>query len=140
MNRQQVAAKHFLMKAYRVDIRINNKLEQIMALNELAKKTSATISDMPGNPNRNLHKMEDIIARVMDMQTDLKSEMLRLVDMKKEVTEAISKVEDPELQTLLELRYLSYCTWEEIAGDLNCGIDNAFKLHRKALDMIQVPV
>ena len=36
MNKQQIAGKNYLMRAYRIDNRINSKLDQIAALNDLA--------------------------------------------------------------------------------------------------------
>ena len=63
-----------------------------------------------------------------------------LVDLKKQILDSINKVEDPELRTLLELRYISYMSWENIASEMFYGIDNVFKLHRKALEQIEVPV
>lgn len=139
MNRQQTAAKNYLMRAYRVDQRIENKLERIALLNDLATKATVTYSDMPGSPNRNIHKMEDVIVKIIDIKTEIHADMLELVDLKKEIMDSIKKVEDPELQLILELRYMSYMGWEKIAGELGYGIDNVFKLHRKALDFVEVP-
>ncbi len=139
MNRQQTAAKNYLMRAYRVDQRIENKLEQIQLLNDLAAKATATYSDMPGSPNRNVHKMEDVLVKIIDIKTEINADMLELVDLKKETMDCIKQVDDPELQLILELRYLNYVGWEQIAGDLGYGIDNVFRLHRKALDFIEVP-
>lgn len=139
MNRQQTAAKNYLMGAYRVDQRIENKLEQIQLLNDLAAKATVTYSDMPGSPNRNVHKMEDVLVKIIDIKTEINADMLELVDLKKETMDCIKQVDDPELQLILELRYLNYVGWEQIAGDLGYGIDNVFRLHRKALDFIEVP-
>ena len=139
MNRQQTAAKNYLMRAYRVDQRIENKLEQIQLLNDLVAKATVTYSDMPGSPNRNVHKMEDVLVKIIDIKTEINADMLELVDLKKETMDCIKQVDDPELQRILELRYLNYVGWEQIAGDLGYGIDNVFRLHRKALDFIEVP-
>nr|WP_300823667.1 DUF1492 domain-containing protein [uncultured Schaedlerella sp.] len=139
MNRQQTAAKNYLMRAYRVDQRIENKLEQIQLLNDLVAKATVTYSDMPGSPNRNVHKMEDVLVKIIDIKTEINADMLELVDLKKETMDCIKQVDDPELQLILELRYLNYVGWEQIAGDLGYGIDNVFRLHRKALDFIEVP-
>lgn len=139
MNRQQTAAKNYLMRAYRVDQRIENKLEQIQLLNDLAAKATVTYSDMPGSPNRNVHKMEDVLVKIIDIKTEINADMLELVDLKKETMDCIKQVDDPELQLILELRYLNYVGWEQIAGDLGYGIDNVFRLHRKALYFIEVP-
>lgn len=139
MNRQQTAAKNYLMRAYRVDQRIENKLEQIALLNDLAAKATVTYSDMPRNPNSGQSRLEDVIVKIIDIKTEIHADMLELVDLKKEIMDCIKKVEDSELQLILELRYLSYMGWEKVAGELGYGIDNVFKLHRKALDFIEVP-
>ena len=68
-----------------------------------------------------------------------KAPMMRLVELKKDIIRRIKAVESAELQTILELRYLSYMRWEEIAIELGYGIDNVFRLHRNALDEIMIP-
>lgn len=140
MNKQQIAVKNYLMKAYRIDARINSKLEQIASLSELACKATTVMSDMPGSPNRNIHKTENVIVKIVDLQEEIKRDMEGLVDLKKQIVDSINTVQDPELRTLLELRYLSYHGWEQIATEMYYGIDNIFKLHRKALEQIEIPV
>ena len=51
MNKEQIAKKNYLMRAYRVDQRIESKMEQIEKLHDLATKATVTYSDMPRNPN-----------------------------------------------------------------------------------------
>ena len=139
MNRQQTAAKNYLMRAYRVDQRIENKLEQIQLLNDLAAKATVTYSDMPKSPNRDGSRMEDAIIKIIDLENEINQDMMKLVELKKDIIRRIKAVESAELQTILELRYLSYMRWEEIAIELGYGIDNVFRLHRNALDEIEIP-
>lgn len=139
MNRQQIATKNYLMRAYRVDQRIENKMEQIARLNDLATKATVTYSDMPRNPNHAGSRMEDAILSIIDLQTEINQDMLELVNIKREIMTSIKAVNDPELQLLLELRYLNYVSWEQIALQMNFSIDNIFKLHKKALDLVEVP-
>ena len=61
------------------------------------------------------------------------------MELKKDIIRRIKAVDNPELQTILELRYLSNMYWEEIAIELGYGIDNVFRLHRNALDEIEIP-
>ena len=42
-----MTTKEFLNQAYRIDQRINSKLEQIISLHALATKATSTLSDMP---------------------------------------------------------------------------------------------
>jgi len=42
-----MTAKNYLSQAYRIDQRINSKLEQVQSLRELATKATATLNDSP---------------------------------------------------------------------------------------------
>ena len=112
MNKQQIAAKNYLMRAYRIDNRINSKLDQIAALNDLATRATSNISDMPGSPNRNIHKLEDAIVRIVDLQNEIGSDVNSLLEIKSQIVESIKQVTDPEGQVVLEERYLCYAKWD----------------------------
>ena len=62
-----------------------------------------------------------------------------LVNLKQEVVGVINAINNPEQRMVLELRYLSFKTWDEIAEDMHYGIDNIFKLHKKALEAVVIP-
>lgn len=126
-------AKDFLSQAYRIDQRINSKLEQVQSLRELAAKASATLTDIPWSGTRNVHSMESIITKMVDLEAEINNDINRLVDHKRKMVTVIKKIENPEYQTLLELRYLCFKTWEQIAVNMHYTIQNAFKIHGKAL-------
>ena len=132
-------AKEYLSQAYRLDQRINSKIEQVSYLNELATKCTSTITGMPHNPAKSTSPMADAIGKIIDLQNEINADIDRLVDLKREIVAVIKAVEQPEYQTLLEKRYLCFLTWEQIAVDMNYGIDNVFKLHKKALACVVVP-
>ena len=104
--------KDYLSQAYRIDQRINSKIEQVSCLHDLATKATQTLSDMPGSATRNTHRMEDVIIKIIDLENEINTEIDRLVDIKREITCLINGVSNPEEQTLLELRYLCFKTWE----------------------------
>lgn len=139
MNKHQTAAKKYLSQAFGLNQRIESKLGQIEELHDLATKATMTYSDMPKNPNRGHSRMEDCICKIIDLESEINQDMIQLVELKKDIIGRIKAVESTELQTVLELRYLSYMRWEEIAIELGYGIDNVFRLHRNALDEIKIP-
>lgn len=100
-----MTAKEYLGQAYRIDQRINSKMEQIASLNLLAQKATTVFSDMPGNSTRNIHHMEDVIIKIVDMESEINADIDNLVDLKKEIAGVIRGVSNLEYQTLLELRY-----------------------------------
>ena len=133
MNQHQTLVKNELMKAFRIEQDINNKMEQIVFLRELATKASSVLSDMPGSPNRNIHKTEDIIVKFIGMEEELKKEINSLLETKQYVKELISRVTDREGRIILEQRYLQYDKWEQIAGEMGYTVRQIFRIHDVAL-------
>ena len=132
-----INVKDYLGQAYRIDQRINSKIEQVSSLHSLATKATSTSTDMPGSPNRNLHRMEDVIAKIIDLESEINKDIDQLVELKANIMKLIRGVGNPEYQTLLELRYLCYKPWEQIAVDMGYSINNLFKMHRKALASLE---
>lgn len=139
MNRQQLEAKKYLSQAFGLNQRIDSKLRQIDDLNNLATKATVTYSDMPKNPNHDGSRLEDTVIKIIELEEEINQEMQKLLELKKDIVRSINSVDDAVLQTILELRYLSYMSWEEIAVELDYSIENIFILHRKALARIVVP-
>lgn len=132
-------AKEYLGQAYRVDQRINSKLEQVLSLRDLTTKATATMSDMPGGDSRNVYRMQDIIGKIIDLENEINADIDQLVDLKREMVVTIKSVTDPECQTLLELRFLCFKTWEQIAVEMDYSIQHIYRLRERALKMITQP-
>lgn len=133
-------AKEYLGQAYRIDQRINSKLEQISSLRNLAIKATSTLSDIPPSGSRNVHRMEDVIVKIIDMENEINADIDRLVDLKKDVASLIKSVSSPEQQTLLELRYLCFKSWEEIAVEMGYTIQHIYRIRDKALKGINLEI
>ncbi|MEL7608841.1 MAG: hypothetical protein AAGU74_05000 [Bacillota bacterium] len=134
-----MTAKEYLSQAYRLDQRINSKLEQLTSLNDLATKCTSVITGMPRNPNRSVSAMADAVAKIIDLQTEINKDIDHLVDLKRDMVRCIKAVDNAECQTLLELRYLCFKTWEQIAVDMGYRVRNVYILHNEALERITVP-
>ena len=131
-------AKEYLSQAYRLDQRIDAKIEQVMSLRNLAAKATSTLSDAMPSGTRNIHRMEDIIMRIIDLENEINADIDDLVALKHEIVKVIKSVPNLEYQILLELRYLCFKPWEQIAVEMGYGIDNVFRLHQKALKDLEV--
>ena len=66
-----MTAKEYLGQAYRLDQRINSKIEQVASLNELATKCTSSLTGMPRNPNRATSTMADAVAKIIDLQAEI---------------------------------------------------------------------
>ena len=116
-----------------MDQRINSKLEQVLSLRDLTTKATATMSDMPGGGSRNVYKMQDIIGKIIDLENEINADIDQLVDLKREMVAVIKSVKNPEYQTLLELRYLCFKPWEQIAVEMGYSIHHLYRLHNSGL-------
>ncbi len=99
-------AKEYLSQAFLIDKRINSKIEQLDNLRAISRMTNRQISDMPGSPNRNTHKLEDTVIKIIELEAEIDSDIDALVDLKADITHRIKQINCPEYQLVLELRYL----------------------------------
>lgn len=131
--------REYLRQGRFLDTQINSKIQQVESLHGLATKATSTLSDMPGGPTRNTHRMEDIIIKILMLENEINEDINQLVDLKNEIRGVIKAVEDEELRIILEKRYLNYEAWTDIADDLCVGVDSVYKMHQKALKKVKIP-
>ncbi len=134
-----MTAKEYLSQAYRLDKRIDSKIEQLKSLNLLATNCTSTLSDMPKSQSISNSRLEDTVVKIVDLQEEINRDIDSLVDLKRDIVRTIKSVQNPEYQIILELRYLCFKTWEEIAVQMNCSIDNVFKIRKNALKSVVIP-
>ena len=132
-------AKEYLSQAMYIDQQINSKLEQVTRLRENVTNCTATLSDMPRPDSPNKQRMEETICKIVDLEREINADIDRLVDLKAEARKAINAVSDPVQQLILELRYLCYKPWLEIAETIGYSEATVYRLHGEALKNIAVP-
>ena len=133
-----MTSKEYLEQAVYLDQRINSKLTQVENLRRLATKVTTVYSDAPSNPAPDCQRLEKTIAKIIDLENDINNDIDRLVDLKKEITETINKIPDLRHRTILEMRYLSFRTWEQIAVALSLDLRWVHRLHSRALQKIKI--
>ena len=137
MNDKPLTAKEYLAQAYRVDQRINAKREQVERLRALARQSTMAYGGEHVSRTRNISSMEDTIIRLIEAERALNREIDRFVDIKREIQQTIDLVADADCRLLLEFRYLCMKRWEDIAGEMEFCRAYAYRLHDRALDMME---
>ena len=69
-------------------------------------------------------------------EAEIGSDIDALVDLKADITHRIKQINCPEYQLVLELRYLCFKSWEEIALQMGYDVRHVFRLHGEALKAI----
>ena len=137
METKEMTIKEYLSQAKFLDQRINSKIQQVAALNDLATKATSTLTGMPRNPNHATSTMEEAIAKIIDLQAEINSDIDTLVDLKRDLSATIKAVGNTEYQTVLEKRYLCFQSWEQIAVEMGYDLRWLYRIHGKALDEVQ---
>ena len=132
-----MTAKEYLNRAWNVDQRINSKLHQLDSLKDMATKATSTLGTEPVSGTRNVQRMADTIDNIVALENEINDDIDRLVDLKRDVIKTISKVKDTNCLTLLELRYLSFKSWDDIAAEMNYTSRWVHIMHSKALAAVE---
>lgn len=132
------AEKQYLSQAYWLNQKIYAKKAQIEEYRTLAEKITPVLSDMP-KAQSNGSKVADAAIKIADLQMELQKDLLDLIELKCEIENTIKTVSNPEAQVVLELRYLAFKTWQDIADIMGYQLRNVYIIHEKALNLIKIP-
>lgn len=128
-------AKTFLGRAYRLDLKINTKLEQLEYLRSLAYKvTSALREDKVQNGGQPKGTLEDTVIKIVMAEQAVNDEIDKFIAVKNEIEDMLRLIANDDQRLLLELRYLCFNSWEQIAVKLHISGSYVYQLHRQALD------
>ena len=118
--------REFLERARYINMEIDSKLEHVTALRHLACKVNNTFSETPpsGTPDP---------TRMVDLEKEVDEAIDHLVDIKGSIMKAIRKLDDPKERIVLELRYLAFKDWPEIAEKMKLQPRRVYQIHRDAL-------
>lgn len=127
-------AKEFLNRGYRTRERIRAKKERIEDWRQIAESITAELKPVVSFSSTPSMKVETCACNIVDLQQEIQEEINELVAVEREISQAISRAElDPTLRALLEMRYLNYLKWEEIAVRLDLTFRWTMTLHKRAL-------
>lgn len=132
-----MTARQFLEQAFYLDRRIEKKTEEIARMRARLEKTNSRLSDMPRGGSGGDWTDADI--KVLEWEAQVRGEIARLCEIKRQIGEAIDAVEDARYRTLLEMRYRNYLSFERIAVEMNYSWRHTIRMHAEALMAVKVP-
>jgi DNA-directed RNA polymerase specialized sigma subunit len=118
-------------KAYELNLLIDSKIAQREACIALACKCTAKYDKVGAGANP---AQDKILCKIADLQSEINADIDRLVDTKRQIAAMISKIDNARFRALLELRYLCFKKWEEIAEIMHYSDRQVRRLHKQALD------
>lgn len=126
--------KDFLNRGHRIKERIAAKERRIDEWRRRAESITAEIKPVASFSSTPSKKVEDAACAIADLQSEIRAEIYELAAVELEIGRLIkeSGLDDTD-QFMMELRYLNYMRWEEIAVALHYTCRWVMRRHKKVL-------
>lgn len=131
-----MTAKEYLGQAYRLDQRINSKLQQVEHLRSLTQKVTVSYGGETVSHSRDVTSLQNTIIRLMEAEDEINRQIDELVDLKLDIGKTIGQVKNESYRMILEKRYLCFLPWDQIAADMNYSRRWTLTKHERAVDVV----
>ena len=129
-----MTTKEYLNRAYVLNKKITKDKEIIANLKDAAMNTSANVSDervQTSAPTGS--RMSTFVEMIVELENSVNKQEQELKVVRDEITIEINKITDIKQRLVLQLRYLDYYSWSNIAGVLCCSESLVYKIHSDGL-------
>ena len=132
-----MTAKEYLRQIELYDTHIKNKLDEVADLRSMVMHITSTLRPDGSTAKGGVSdKVGNTVAKIVDMEAEINADIDRFVDLKRDISELLDHITDPDELRLLHLRYFQYKQWEEIAVDMNYTYRNVCYIHSRALQSV----
>ena len=138
MNAAVRNTEEFLGRVRKLRNGIENKMLRIETLRDMATSTTAAVSDMPRSDSPNLQRMETVLCKVADLESEIAQDRAAMETAKAEITAALSELEDYREQQALYGRYVECNAWVAIAKDCGFHIRTVQRQHDAGIEHLAV--
>lgn len=129
-------AQQFLEQVMFYDRRVEALLERVERSRARLERVSALYGE---RRNAGQQDWTDLVAAVIEDDRRLNEQVDLFVHVKEQVRRAIREIGDAQLQALLEFRYMSGLSWQQVANRMYVDRRTISRLHAKALRRLRVP-
>lgn len=136
------------MKSYREKINYLNQYfyatkslevrkRELQRIEDLAINISSVSDGMPHQHN-GTSKVENGVAAIADLKASILEDMKMLEQIKEEVSDTIYGVENYRHRMILEMRYIGFMPFGQIAKEIRKSENNVYKIHKRAIERIEI--
>ena len=123
-----MTVKEYLGQAKHLNLLLDAKLDQIRKLKSQEEKAAIILNDVNEKANT--------LERFKRLEEKIQSEIDRLLALKTEIIDTISRVDDDECRLILEKRFLNGQKYCDIAKDMYMSEKSVYRIQNKAFKKI----
>lgn len=130
-------AKEFLSRAYRIDQQIQSKLDQLSRIRGSVSGTGLCYGDVKVQTSGPVSLVENAVLKILEEERAINEEIDCLVEIRRQIRDVISRVDDVDCRLLLEKRNLLFKTWPEISREMNMCLRWTQTRYKDAVEKVQ---
>lgn len=128
-----IDVKKYLRQIEILDRRITAKVEERQNVLDMLLRITPVMRDTTSGGAAGHDKLENGVVKLTAYEEEIRTDIERLIALKREISEVIDRVENPKRRAVLRFRYINYKSFEQIAVDMDMTERNIYHIHRKAL-------
>ena len=137
MTIEQLETKNWLNRAFYADKKVEVLKMRVQQCRERAQGLTACYSgNDSGKTDGSKNGTENALMRLADMEMKLTQQIIELLDITDEISEAIAKLNDNDLETVLMHRYILFHTIERTAEIMGYSPETVKRKQRKAIERL----
>ena len=127
-------AKEYLQQVKIFNDAINSELEDLAKIRELSFKATSALKEVCVIESKiGKSPMENSIVRIDEEEERINKLIDKYIDLKNEVKANINKIENENYRMVLDLKYIKFYKWDEIAKKMNLYERSVLNYHRFAI-------
>lgn len=130
-------AQDFLRQVRKLDLQITNKLIEKQQWRDIALGITANMDGERVQSSGGKSKMAEAVNKCVDIEAEIDNLVDRLIDVKKEVIQAIEQLDSPTEYDVLHRRYIQFQGLQDIADHYRKDYGWATTTHGRALKSLQ---
>lgn len=116
--------------------KIRLKLGQLEEIDNLCKHITVDPTQEKVQSSGAKDRLGALVAKKADLENEIMQDIIDALDTMNEIEEAISALEDPDEQIVLQGRYIENKGWDEISNDIGMSRMSAIRIKNKAISKI----
>lgn len=128
-----MTAKEYLEQLIIRDRAIIKKRQRLETLHSVAMNTTVNYGNEAVQHSKAKNPLENIMAKIVDLDREIEDDVNSLVDLKAEVWERLDNLRNEPQKRVLWLHYAERLSWSKVANALNFSERYVYILHRRAL-------
>lgn len=128
-----IDAQEYLMRVPLYDANIENMLEELQRLNDLALKITSTMSGEAVSGTKAQDKLGTAVAKLVDYADEISATISEYKEKKQAVSALIRKIDNPDQVKVLHKLYFENKSWKTIASEMHMTERNAQYIRDDAL-------